>query len=640
MGNFIKAIDELKLRIANDPEDVPSRVLLARLVYQQTKDVPSALKYLDEAEKFSPKAILITAGRVTILKAEKRLDEARKLLDIQVQETNDFNAYLLRAEFLAGIGNDEQAEKDYQHLTTLSKKGEGHALLAAFYYKRNQLDNSIQACEAGIKAFPENLSLPRQLLKSLLTRKKTGDVERVKKILSALEKKTLDDPYLLGMQASLLLQDGTLMSTRKAEQLLDRVVQLEPTMIDAYLTLINLAMNRRDLTRAREIAIQAQGLNPLSTKLLLARASIERDMNNPGMAIELAKMVLKEEPRNMEGLNILIGAAIMSRNPEILEEAQTLLKPILKEKPGDDTLQVGNALILDALKQTGEGIAGLDAYSRTRDGQKSLSTFLALGKLYRMLGDYGKSSLAIEKARQLAPDNSQVVKEQINLLAGQQKFDEVTKLVSSYLGSSRQKDPTVVMMGVSVLDTSGVAANLKEAKLLCEQMMTLWPQIVEAQTGVALLAYQMGDVNQAEEIYRKVLKQDPNNVQALNDLAWILAEARKDYPSALKLVEKGIHLDPKNIYLLDTRGFIYSHLPGRLTDAHKDFEKCLELSPTMNSARATALLQLGRIHTQLGEIAQARKYMEEALLIDKKTKVLSDQERQEINETLKKVLQK
>jgi tetratricopeptide (TPR) repeat protein len=132
-----------------------------------------------------------------------------------------------------------------------------------------------------------------------------------------------------------------------------------------------------------------------------------------------------------------------------------------------------------------------------------------------------------------------------------------------------------------------------------------------------------------------VLAVHPQNAGALNDLAWILAEARQAYEEALPLADRGLQLAPKNTHLLDTRGVILSNLPGRLRDARRDFEKCVELTEPGTPARAKALLQLGRTYARLDDGTGARRCLQEALEIDREQDVFTTQERGEISELKK-----
>ncbi len=118
LGDYKAAIEEVRQRVAADPQDVMARITMARLVYAQDKDSKAALALLDEAQTLAPDLPELLASRVAILRASGQSDEASALLDSAVARRNDFATYELRAAFHEAGGQLELAEKDYQHLAT------------------------------------------------------------------------------------------------------------------------------------------------------------------------------------------------------------------------------------------------------------------------------------------------------------------------------------------------------------------------------------------------------------------------------------------------------------------------------------------------------------------------------------------
>jgi tetratricopeptide (TPR) repeat protein len=155
---------------------------------------------------------------------------------------------------------------------------------------------------------------------------------------------------------------------------------------------------------------------------------------------------------------------------------------------------------------------------------------------------------------------------------------------------------------------------------------------VNARVGLASTLYQTGDAERAKEIYRELLKQNPNDVRVLNDLAWVLQEHDRSYDAALEMANKGLSLAPNDLHLLDTRGTILTNMADRLADARSDFRRLVELSPPDSDRKAKALLQLGRVCAKLNDAAEARQRLQEALRLDEKLNVFTPDERSEITQ--------
>jgi tetratricopeptide (TPR) repeat protein len=536
-GDLSRAADELRLKVSSDPQDASSRVNLAQLIYRQTKDSGQAFRYLQEAQAATSDSLVLASVamvKATILQAEGQTGEAKQVLDDAVASRGDFAAYWMRAVYRAKGQEWEGAEQDYRKLTTFPKEGAtGYELLAGFYATADQSAKAAAALEEGIKAYPEDLRLPRRLMRLQFLSAQTKDRDRAMELLTALEKQQPHDPELLLYRAEQMAVASTPESRHAAREKLQEVVRLQPTAIRAHLMLIDLAMRAGEYRAARDYAIGALGANAGNRVLLSARAKAELALGNTPAAVELARLVLQEGPNgrpedinDLSAIQVLLDAGQTSNNRELFEEART------------------------------------------------------------------------------------------------------------WIESAVRRTPALVPLAASILAASS-SMELKKAGLkLFEQAAILSPESVEVRLGLASTLYQTGDAERAEKIYREVLGQYPNNVQALNDLAWILQERGQRYEEALALANKGLGLAPNDTNLLDTRGTILSKLSERLADARKDFEKLVASWPEGTRQRARALLQLGRVCAKLNDLTQANQHLQKALEIDRKMSVFTGEERSEIAQVL------
>jgi Tfp pilus assembly protein PilF len=133
------------------------------------------------------------------------------------------------------------------------------------------------------------------------------------------------------------------------------------------------------------------------------------------------------------------------------------------------------------------------------------------------------------------------------------------------------------------------------------------------------------DWAQAEARYREVLRVQPENAMALNNVAWLLLKQGK--PGALPLAEKATTLAPNQPALLDTLALALAadnQLP-RALELHK---KTMERAPDNPSLQLT----MARLHLQAGDKKQARIELEALAKLGK-----SFREQAEVAELLKKV---
>lgn len=635
-GDFDRAIKELELRASSDDRDANSRILLARLFYWQVGDTTQALKYIKEAETITPDSLTLIGVKAAIQRAEGQTAEAEKTLDNYTNSHKDFAAYYMRASYLAGQGQLERAEEDYQKLITFPESAvTGYQLLSNFYFNTKRLDQAVATLEEGLKTDANDLRLQRGLMRLLLLRAQGTDRARALGILGSLEKQLPEDPELMKLRAMLLLENPTPESLETAKGTLENVVKLEPTAVDAHLALIGLAMQAGEYQVARDNAIRALGANVNNRALLSARARAELALKNTPMAVELARLVLQGDPNNVEAVSVLAdagerGKASDKKNLSLLNEARTRVESALRHVPSNEPLLLSRARILIALELPKAGIPELEAYCQTKEGSSSVAALVTLADLYRQAGDADRSKQWIDQAERLDPGSQVVTHARVLWLVSQGRFDELKGISSTYL-SAKVQDPTILLRAASVL----AASDLKQERLkLLERAATLSPASVAIRLGLASTLYQTGDADRARNVYQEVLAQHPDNLEALNNLAWILQEHYQRSEEALKLADKGLRLSIDDTYLLDTRGTILSHMPDRLADARKDFDrlqqKFEELSLADSPQRAKALLQLGRVCAILKDFGQAKQHLQKAQEIDRKMTVFTADERSEI----------
>jgi len=595
-GNVPGAIEELRLRVRNDDQDAGSYIQLGRLIYQQTRDVEQAFAELKKAEDIAPASRTLAAVKASIYRSEGQTQESRRVLDEYVADHNDFNAYWMRAVFLAEEGELERAEKDYRKLTTFTENGgAGYVLLGSFYAGKDRLGEAVATLEEGLLAYPDDLGLKRNLMKLLFTRDDAGDRERALEVLASLEGEMPQDAELMTIRAFQMLREATPQARRTARATLEEVVKLKPRMMDAHLALIGMAMEEGEFKIARDQAVRALAANPKSAVLLSAQGRAELALKNVPRATQIARLALENDPNSMEALGLFADAAVESKSDRLSSEAKTLL----------------------------------EAYCQTAQGRDRVTALLTLANLHRLSGDMEQSKQIIDEAEKLAPNTQVIVHARFLWLMAQDRFADLEGISSAYL-SAEEQNPGIVLRAAVTLSEADSAKLKKEAITLFEHAVSLSPGNLDARLRLGILLYQTGNVERAKAIYQELVGQYPDEVRVLNDYAWILQEHDRNYDEALKLANRGLELAPDDVHLLDTRGVILSKIDGRLSEAKADFEDLLRVSPPDSPRQAKALLQLGRVCVRLGDREEAKQHLEKALEIDQRTDTFTAEERSEI----------
>ncbi len=631
-GRHPEAVSELESSVRSDPADAWSRLVLARLVYALEGDVERALILLDEAQAVAEDRLVIGDCRATILRSAGREDEALRILDNDVRRRGDVVAYMLRAKHLTASGAFERAEQDLKHLTTLEGSGAtGHHLLGRFYGGRGRVDDAITAWQSGLEIEPENLALKTDLIRLLAS----GDAARqaaAKRLLTECIAGDPDNPSLLLLQATLLLNEPAPDARARAKALLEEVVRLAPRQESPHLLLIQLARADGDLAEARRLTDRAAKAHPGRPLILLAEADLERVSGRAPAARRLVRSVLDAQPDSIAALNLMARLDLAAGN---LEAAIAGNDRALADAPADAGVQVVRSMILDAQGRRDAAIQGLESYLEEYPGRVARPAIILLAELHLESKHFDDARRRVEELEALSPNDRQAALLRLRVHSKEEDPDAMAILLDG-LVASRPHDTSLLLTGVSLLGAFGRHEDLEMAKRVIDHVVRTDPTSEAGHSSLARLLYQMGDIEGAQRAYRKLIELQPYHAEALNGLAWILSEHKQDPASALVLANKALMVSPDDIHLLDTRGVVLWRL-GRLDEAKTDFENCIEHARDAPRTRAEAWLHLGRLYITQGEQAQARESLRAASEIESEEHILSDAASEELGRLLKSV---
>ncbi len=149
------------------------------------------------------------------------------------------------------------------------------------------------------------------------------------------------------------------------------------------------------------------------------------------------------------------------------------------------------------------------------------------------------------------------------------------------------------------------------ARSALERGTEMVPNAAGAQLQLALIYERGGEYSRAVERYRAILKVEPRNVIALNNLAYTLA-VRENKPSeAHPYAKLAVALAPTNPTLLDTLGWI-EHLTGNSEMAAKLLAIAVGKLPQQAEVRVHAAIAFAAA----GDLKRAATELQEALRLD------------------------
>jgi len=119
--------------------------------------------------------------------------------------------------------------------------------------------------------------------------------------------------------------------------------------------------------------------------------------------------------------------------------------------------------------------------------------------------------------------------------------------------------------------------RFKLAEFELESLLDSGYESAQVYAAFGFVDYQSGRITEALSHLHKALALDPNNVNAMNSLGYVLAEEGKDLELALSLCRRAVERQPENPSYLDSLGWVYFKL-GRISEARAHLRKALSAS--------------------------------------------------------------
>jgi tetratricopeptide (TPR) repeat protein len=204
---------------------------------------------------------------------------------------------------------------------------------------------------------------------------------------------------------------------------------------------------------------------------------------------------------------------------------------------------------------------------------------VALGNVAAGLGDNDTALGAFDTALKLDPGSPAAHVGRGDILAGQGRTEEAITAYKSALKTDERSAPTLVRLAV----TEEKAKRPAEAEKSYRAVLAIDPREPIATNNLAfLLAEEKRQLDDALGLATRAVERAPASENALDTLAWV-RRARGELPVAAKILEPlaGRTKAPALLYHL---GVVYSEM-GKKREAILAFDNALKLAPDYQPAR-------------------------------------------------------
>jgi len=581
-----KAIEEYRLAIEADPSSEYLTSALAEL-YAKTGRIRDAVL---EAQD--------------ILKRDPNNLEAHKLLGrIYLRSLGDMQSG-------SGSGNVlKLAIEQYEQIIKIEPDNvDDHLLLGRLYRLNNDLTKAETEFKTAVKLQPESEEAVTTLA---YLYNEEGDAKRAVQVLSSVP----DAGRSAKMYSALGYTYEQQKQYQEAINAYRHAIELDRDNLDAIRGLAENLMNDGQTDAALEQYKIIADANPEDAQTYLHMAEIYRKSGKFDLALENLK---KAEGMVQDSIEVPYNMAAVYQAQGRYDEAAQTLQDLLKktEKPDSNYAQGERNNRAVFLERLGTVYRDQEKYPEAVEVFRKM---IALGDdnavrgyqqvidTYREAKQWQQATAVAKEAVQKLPNDRGLHMVYAAQLADTGQPDKALADVRTLLkGTPEDRDVyiTLAQMNTRLKRWDDAQQALEKAEGLSTK-----PDDKEYVYFLRGSSYErQKKYEQAEEWFRKVLANDPQNAMTLNYLGYMLADRGVKLDEALTLIRKAVALDPSNGAYLDSLGWAYFRM-GKYDQAEEQLVKASQrigTDPTVHD-------HLGDLYQKTGRLKLAAVHWERAV---------------------------
>jgi tetratricopeptide (TPR) repeat protein len=608
-----KAIEEYRLAIENDPSSEYLNASLAEL-YAKTGRIRDAVTEAQEIIKRDPNNL-----------------EAHKLLGrIYLRSLGDMQPGTQSREVLA------LAIEQYEALARIEpKNSDNHLLLGRLYALDAQAKGSkdLSKAENELKAAIQMDPSSEEAITYLaFIYNEAGENQKAAELLSSIPEGRRTSKIYAALGGTYEQQK----EYRKAIGSYRQALNIDKENLDAMRGLAQNLANDNQIEAALDEYRTVQDADPQDATAALRVSEIYRRLGKFDLAMENLK---KASALVQDSLEIPYNEALILEAQGKYEEAAAVLQKLVSRPLPPDTRagdKSNRALFLERLgniyREAGRPLLAMETFRKIIDlgGEEAARGYQDVIDAHREQKQWGEATRLAREAVKKLPDDKGLKLTLAQQLADSGKEDESVQLAKSVLkGSSEDRDSYIALSQIFMRlkrwkeseDAIAQAEKLATRPEEKEYIRFLQGSMYERQKKYDL----------AEQAFRQVLQQDPNNSMTLNYLGYMLADRNTHLEEALTLIKKALDLDPQNGAYLDSLGWAYFKL-GNYDQAEENLRRAADKSPN----DATIQDHLGELYARTNRFKLAATHWERALDEWNKS-VPADVDQQDVSRVTKKL---
>ena len=584
------ATETLDRAVAEFPQ-VSSFFMLARVRWDQN-DFKGAEDALKKACIQLPKSADAHRILADFYVAQKRLPEAeseiRRAIELNPKDGLALNAL---ARLLLAQGKKPEAEQTFRQLSGLDGYKTTYGL---FLFQDGRRDEAVREFERVARENSNDIQARTYLLAAYRAVNRNADIDRV---LAEAIQKNHHDIEALQQRAEIFIERG---KYPEAETDLNQVIKIDPQVPQVYYLRARLHLLRGEKNSYRQDLTEALRLNSL---LLAVRFELAQEYINNKAAQAAIDLLDGAPPFQKSSVEFILARnwALWAKG-DMAEMRKGIDSGLAKGRTpgfliqdGIWKLRAGNSAgavksLEEALNSDPGNSIALEALNSAYAAQKNSATGRQKVKEYAA------------KAPNSAP--AQEYLGTISLANG-----EIAQARSAFTAAESLAPQSLnPQLGLAQVDYAEHKYPDGEARL--KKLLAANPGNLTAYLWLGIFEQATGDYKPAIEHFRKVVDSNPNEPQASNNLAYLLAEHENDLNEALKYAQKAVELAPSSAAYSDTLGWVL-YRKGLYSSAVKYLEQA-----TAHPGTVVWKYHLAMAYAKAGDQQRSRATLDSALKVN------------------------
>ena len=528
----------LQQALAASPQSLVNFTMLAQSKLMQN-DRAGAEQVLDQACKMNPQSVDARLLMAQFQLAMNRIPNAEKELRAAVAiNANHPAALLLLGKLLLATGRKPEAEDLFRRLSTASDAS-ARPVYALYLFGEGRKDEAVKEFERLANADRSDRGARSRLVAAYW---QTGKAREAEAVLNQALKSNSSDREALLQRADLYLALG-----RRNDSQADiyEAIRQEPNSVRAHYKLAALHRAQRNTESERQELFEVLRLEPTN---LQARIELARSFAGPAAA-RTALDLLSQAPPFQRDLPVVIA----ERNWALwaLGDIPEMRKGV---ESGLSRQRTADLLIQRALLEMRDNHHAAARTTLNEAMQIDPMNLRAVDELRRSYVSQNQQSEAVKKVQEYA--------------AGYPRSAQVQTFLGTVLTQSGDKAKARAAFEAAVAaDSSFEPARMAlvqldfgegrkdEAAARLESLLAMNKSNTLARSWLANIEVSRGHHDKAIGLLERVVEAEPNQAQALNNLAYLLLERTNRTDEALKYAQKARELAPDNPNFADTLGW-------------------------------------------------------------------------------------